>query len=155
MIKPPASLLYCHWTASEKIPVRGTSAAAFQRNKGALYRRESHSSASSSAASCHSLGAFCQWFPYIEPRRSSAGWERCRSSWVPEFCRTKSLSCHLRLHAAPVITHITASTNKRHQSGTDAECIYSGRPFNWSDLRWKGIKSAADYSGWSNQTKLL
>lgn len=54
-----------------------------------------------------------------------ANFERCRSAECEEPGRAKSLSRHLRLHAVPAMTHLTACTNKTHRSGTGgAERMY-------------------------------
>lgn len=65
---------------------------------------------------------------------------------LPEPSRTKSLSCHLRLHAVPAITHITASVRKSHQSGREVSaCMSSGRLI---DLN---TGEEGDYSGRSSK----
>lgn len=79
---------------------------------------------SSSAASCHSLGALLSMISIYRTQEVLCRQHEVSPHRVPEPSRTKSLSCHLRLHAVPTITHITASMNKRHQSGRDAECMY-------------------------------
>lgn len=79
---------------------------------------------SSSAATCHSLGAFLSMISIYRTQEVLCRLGEVSQHRVPEPSRTKSLGCHLRLHAVPTITHITASMNKRHQSGRDAERMY-------------------------------
>lgn len=79
---------------------------------------------SSSAATCHSQWAFLSMTSIYRTQEALSQLPEVSQQRAPEPGRTKSLSCHLRLHAVPMITHITASMNKTHQSGTDAECMY-------------------------------
>lgn len=79
---------------------------------------------SSSAASCHSLRAFLSMISIYRTQEVLHRLWEVSLHQVPEPSRTKSLSCHLRLHAVPTITHITASMNKRHQSERDAKRMY-------------------------------
>lgn len=82
----------------------------------------------STAASCHSLWAFLSMISIYRTQEALRWLWEVSQHQVPEPRRTKSLSCHLRLHAVPTITHITATMNKRHQSGRDAERMYLRQP---------------------------
>lgn len=131
--KPHAARLYCHRRASEKTSVWKKELLHSSEIK-ALYRAEKaillsllHSS---SAASCHSLGAFLSMISIYRTQEVLCRLREVSQHRVPEHSRTKSLSCHLRLHAVPTITHITASMNKRHQSGRDAGCMYIRQPYS-------------------------
>lgn len=120
---------YC--TATEQRLKRcqsGKRGLLHSREIKALYRAEKaillSQLHSSSAASCHSLGAFLSMISIYRTQEVLHRLQEVSQHRVPEPSRTKSLSCHLRLHAVPTITHITASMNKRHQSGRDAERMY-------------------------------
>ena len=116
--KPPASLLYCLWEAvsqgKRELLLHSWEIKALYRAEKAILLSLLHSS---SAASCHSLGAFLSMISIYRTREVLRRLREVSQRRVPEPSRTKSLSCHLRLHAVPTITHITASMNKRHQSG--------------------------------------
>lgn len=126
--KPMAAPVHCCETVWKDVSQENRAAACQWNKRRFTEQREPFFF---SLSLCHTVlqrvGPLRQPFPYIEPRRCCTGWERCRSAGAtePEPRRTESLSCQWRLHAVPTIPHITACSNKTHQSGSHAECMCS------------------------------
>lgn len=69
-------------------------------------------------------GPFYQWFPYIEPRRCSAGSERCHSTKCQSLAGLSHLAVTWDYIQSPRLLTLLLPWTKRQQSGRDAECMY-------------------------------
>lgn len=108
---------------------------------------------SSSAASCHSLGAFLSMISIYRTQEVLHRLREVSQHQVPAPSRTKSLNCH-KITCCP---HDYSHYCLHEQEASVREGCWvhvyqaASKPFNWSDDRWKGIKSGVDYSGWSTK----
>lgn len=73
---------------------------------------------------------------------------------MAETSRTKSLSCHLRLHAVPTIIHINASMNKSNSQGGCWVCVYIMRLYSPLIDLMTGEKRQSLLLVFRDQTKL-
>ena len=122
-------LLYCHRAASERCQ-SGKSLLHSSEIK-ALYRAEKaillsllHSS---SAASCHSLGAFLSMISIYRTQEVLRWLQEVSQHRVPKPSRTKSLSCHLDYMLSPrLLTLMLPWTRGISQGGMLSACISNG-----------------------------